>query len=333
MTFTAAVIALAAMAYASASARAENIKIGVLKVASACPTFVAQEKGYFAAEGVPAELVYFDASQPIAVATASASIDFGVTGFAAGFYSLAGQGVLRIIGGGYAREAPGFRNQGYVVSNQAYAAGLTSLKNLPGHSVAISQVGSPPHYALGLLIDKYGFDAKTIRVLPLQSIANMTSAVSGGQADAALLTATASLPLDQHGEAKLLGWVGDVTPWEFGAAFTATGTANNRRDTVERFLRAWRHAAHDCHDAFAGVDEKPALGPAAPETIAILAKYTGLAAETLKLVLPYCDAEARLDVKDVLHQIAWYKSQGMLKADVDGETIIDKRYVIPLPER
>ncbi|HEY1504829.1 MAG TPA: hypothetical protein VGF92_11060 [Stellaceae bacterium] len=34
-----------------------------------------------------------------------------------------------------------------------------------------------------------------------------------------------------------------------------------------------------------------------------------------------------------MHQISWFKSQGMLKSSVDGETIVDKRYVVPMPPR
>ena len=333
-TSTAAIFALG-LASASLAIRcdaAEPIKIGVVKAIAAGPVFIAQEKGYFAAEGVPAEIVYFEASQPIALAVVSGSIDFGITAFAAGFYSLAGQDALKIVAG-FVREAPGFHGFAYIASRQAYAGGFTSLKDFPGHSVAISQVGSPPHYSLGLLIEKYGFDAKSIRVLPLQSVANMSSAVSGGQADSAILTATASLPLVQRGEAKLLGWVGDETPWELGATFTATKTASDRHDMVERFSRAYRKGVHEYHGAFTGSDEKRRDGPTAPEILAIIAKYTGLPAETIELGLPYADADARLDMKDVLHQIAWYKSQGIVKPEIDGEAIIDKRYVIPLPER
>jgi hypothetical protein len=40
-----------------------------------------------------------------------------------------------------------------------------------------------------------------------------------------------------------------------------------------------------------------------------------------------------LDVKDVLHQIDWFKSQSMVKAGVDARSIIDTRYVVPLPDR
>jgi NitT/TauT family transport system substrate-binding protein len=330
--FTTTVVIFIAALFAFAGARAETIKIGVLKVTGAAPVFAAQEKGYFVAEGVPAEIVYFDASQPIAVAVTSGAIDIGITGFTAGFYSLAGQGALKIIAGGYAREAPGFHNQGYVASNQAYAAGLVSFKSFAGHSLAISQIGSPPHYALGLLAAKYGIDAKTIHLLPLQSVANMSSAVAGGQADAAIMTAAVTLPLVQKGDAKLLGWVGDETPWEFGAAFVTTKTANDRREMVERFLRAWKKGAADCHDAFASADDKPALGEAAPQMLETIAKHTGLAVETIKLGLPFCDREARLEVSDVLRQVAWYKAQGMVKPEIEGAAIIDTRYVVPRGE-
>jgi NitT/TauT family transport system substrate-binding protein len=67
--------------------------------------------------------------------------------------------------------------------------------------------------------------------------------------------------------------------------------------------------------------------------LAILSKYVGQSPEQLKRAVPYIDREGRLDVKDIRHQIAWYKSQGMLKDTVNADEIIDKRYVVPLPER
>jgi NitT/TauT family transport system substrate-binding protein len=312
---------------------AEAIKIGVVRVASSGPIYIAQERGYFAAEGIPAELVYFDAGQPIAVATAAGSIDFGVTAVTGGLYSLAGQGVLRIIAGA-GREFPGFHYFTYFISSRAYAAGLKSPKDFPGHAVALTQIGSPGHYSLGLLADKYKFDLKSIRMLPLQSIPNATSAVAGGQADAMVQTTVPAIAaLLQSGDMRVLGWVGDETPWQVAAVFTATKSADQRADTVARFLRAYRKGVRDFHDALTGPDEIRQDGPTAPDIVAIIAKYTGLGSEDVKLGITYFDPEARLDVKDVLHQIAWYKAQGMVKPEVDGGAIIDKRYAIPLPER
>ncbi len=80
---------------------------------------------------------------------------------------LAEQGALKIIGG-QTREAPGFRANTVVASSKAWAAGLKSFKDLPGHSVAITQIGSSFHYDLALLSEKYGFDLKTVR-MPMRS--------------------------------------------------------------------------------------------------------------------------------------------------------------------
>ncbi len=52
----------------------------------------------------------------------------------------------------------------------------------------------------------------------------------------------------------------------------------------------------------------------------------------MKLGIAYVEPMLRLNVADVLRQIAWYKTQGMVKPEVDGATFIDKRYVVPLAE-
>jgi NitT/TauT family transport system substrate-binding protein len=314
----------------SAPAQAEAIKIGSLTVANVGPIFIAKAKGYFAAEGLEVELVSFDAAQPVAVAVASGSIDFGVTSTSGGFFSLAGQGPLRIISGLYS-EAPGFHNFAVVASDHAYAAGLTSYQDLPNHSVATSQIGSPVHYSLALLAEKYHLDLQSIRLLPLQGIPNMLSALIGNQADAAVITGTAVTPALQAGQVKLLGWIGDETPWQAAVTFTTVKMLNERPNTVQAFLRAFRKGTKDYHDAFTGPDEKRADGPTAPEILAIIAKYMNQTPEQVKLSVAYVDADARLDVDDIRHQIAWFKSQKMLKDEIDANAVMDMRYVIARP--
>src|SRR4051794_13483035 len=71
---------------------AQKAKVGVLRLSSSAPVFIAQDKGYFKQAGLDIELKFFDAAQPIAVATASGDVDFGITAFTAGLYNLAGKG-------------------------------------------------------------------------------------------------------------------------------------------------------------------------------------------------------------------------------------------------
>lgn len=327
----ACVLALAACVAAAGPVAAETIKIGVTKLASCAAIAIARDKGYFAAEGLTPELIYFDAQQPIAVALASGDLDFGNAAETAALYSLAGQGTLRIIGGGVS-EAPSFHYLALLASNHAYAAGLTSAKDLPGHSFALTQVGTGLQYSLGLIAEKYGFNVKRVPLLPLQSNANIASALAGGRADAAIFSSTGALPLVKRGDAQLLFWVGDETGRvQANLLLTSRHMADERHDTVERFLRALRKGSHDYHDAFTDKDEKRQDGPTAPEILEIIAKYLNQPADLVKLGLPYLDPEARLDAKDVQHQIDWYRSQGLLKGEANADALIDKRYAVALP--
>jgi NitT/TauT family transport system substrate-binding protein len=63
-----ALIALAGWLALAVGARAETIKVGLLKTVGAGPIFIAEEKGYFAAEGLEVQNVVFDSAEPIAKA-------------------------------------------------------------------------------------------------------------------------------------------------------------------------------------------------------------------------------------------------------------------------
>jgi len=114
------------------------------------------------------------------------------------------------------------------------------------------------------------------------------------------------------------------------ALYRARAGLFRQAKSLGRAGAAYRAGAKDYHDAFTGPDERPNAGPAAVETLRILANYTGQPIELLKLGVPHIDGDARVDVKNIADQIAWYKSHGMVKPEVDAAKIIDTRYVIAL---
>ena len=212
--------------------QAESIKVGISKLLSYPAVPIAIERGYFKEQGIDASMEYFDSAQPIAVAVASGSVDFGVSGLSAAFYTLAGQGQLRMIAAsGY--EEPGFYNIVLLGSLKSYAAGLTSPKNLAGHSVAVTQLGTSLELNLGRLADKFGVDFKSLEIKPLQSNTNVISALTGGTVDAGVIPASPALTLIAKNEVKVLSWVGDDAPGNTGGAYTGTKTANDRGDPDE----------------------------------------------------------------------------------------------------
>ena len=318
-----------AVLIAAGTARAETVKVGILKVGASGPVYIARDRDYFAAEGLTVDLVNFEAGQAVAVATVSGDVDIGVTGLTAGLYNLAVGGQIRVVAGLH-REVHGFRMLGYFASKRAYDGGLTSLKDIKGHSVAISTIGSTTHYAVGLLATKYGFPLESVRILPLQSFSNSAAAVIGNQADVGMIPSTLKAEMDKAG-AQNLGWVGDETPWQIGACFVTTKSANDRHDAITRFLRALLKGARDYHDAFTNTREERADGPTAPAVLVIMTKYLGGSPEELGPQMPYVDPRLRIDVKDVRRQIDWYKAQGMVKGDITAERLIDMRYASSVP--
>ena len=313
----------------TSNAQAETIKIGLLKTVGISPIFLGIDKGYFAAQKLDLDFVLFDSAEPVAVATVSGAVDIGATGLTAGFYTLAGQGKLTMIASD-SFERPGYQGQAVLVSNQAWNQGLRAFTDLPCHSVAISQIGGAPHYSLGLLAEHFGFPLASVHVLPLQNNANRISAVTGGTADTAIVPVTYATSSLQHGDAKLLGWVGDYVPWQVAGVFISTKTATERSDMVKRFLIAFRQGAKDYHDAFSGPDEHLQFGPTAPAALAIIAKALGQSETDIRNSISYIEPDGRIDRDDIAHQIAWYRSQGMIKGTFDADAVIDKRYALSL---
>src|ERR1700752_546965 len=260
-----------------ALARAEEplkAKIGVLRLSSSAPVFIAQDKGYFSDAGLDIELKFFDAAQPIAVAVTSGDVDFGVTAFTAGLYNLAGKGTLKVIGG-MSREKAGYPLIGYFASNNAWAAGLKTPKDHAGKRIAVTQVGSSFHYSLGLLADKYGFKLQDVKIVPLQSLSNAAAALKGETVDAALLPVSTARKLMDEGGAKLLGWVGDETPWQLGAVFASPKTLANKA-LVTKLLAALERADREYHDVILA-SMKDGTAPINEQTkhlLEIIPKYT-----------------------------------------------------------
>ncbi len=302
-------------------------KIGVLRLSSSAPVFIAQDRGYFKQAGLDIELKFFDAAQPIAVATASGDVDFGVTAFTAGLYNLAGKGALKVIGG-MSREKAGYPLIGYFASNNAYAGGLKTPKDLAGKRIAVTQTGSSFHYSLGILADKYGFKLADIKVLPMQSLSNAAAALKGETVDAALLPVSTARKLIDDGGARLLGWVGDETPWQLGAVFASPKALGNK-PLVTKLLAALARADREYHDVILASikDGKADINDKTKPLLEIIARYTNLQVAQVVGNCAYIDPDGKLDVSNVANQIAWMQEQGFVDKGFGVDAVIAREFV------
>ena len=319
--------ALCLVAVPAAAQKLQKVSLGALRLSSSGAVFIAMDKGYFREQGLDVELKIFTAAQQVPVAVTSGDVDLGVTGLTAGFYNLAGKGALKIIAS-QSREAPGYELVSYMVTNKAYEAGFRSVKDFPGHRVATTTTGSTFHYSLGLLAQKYKFDVKSITLVALQTLPNMSAAFKGATVDATLAPVTTTRALEAAGAGKVLGWVGDETPWQLGALFTSPRMIAEHRPVVEKFIRAYVKGARDYHLAFNARDKgKPVRGPGYDEAIAVLSKVLEQPPERVRDGLPYVDPDGRLDVGDIYNQVAFWQSQGLVDRSVEAGAVLDLSFV------
>ncbi len=325
-------LAMGATVLAAPARAAGPIRLGLLRTASPAPLYIAQERGFFRDAGVEVAFRFFDAAQPIAAAAVSGDTDMGITALTGGFFALAGRGELVVIGGGL-HEQKGVRLTAVLVSKKAYEAGLTSLGKLAGSSFGITQYGSSFHYMIGRLAELQGFELKGMTLRPLQTVQNMVAAVRTGQVDATMAIASMATPAAASGEAVILGWMGDLLPYQITALFASKAMVGGRADDLRKFCAAYQRGIAAYRAAFLRVDAAGAAqyGPATDAAIADITKYVfigdPLAGDKIKAGLGWYDEGGALNVADVRNQLAWFSAQGMVKGEVDAGAIIDTRFL------
>jgi NitT/TauT family transport system substrate-binding protein len=307
---------------------ADKIVAAGNRLSAIAPLYIAIEKGLFAADGLEVSLVHLTSATEIGAGIASGSAQFGMTAFSAGIYTLAGKGGLKVIGGGY-EEYPGFHGVALVVNKSAYDRGLKKPSDLAGRKVAITTAGSGSHNQLARLARKYGFRFEDIQIVPLQTLANEVSAVKGGQVDVSPLPATLAQQVEDSGAGKIIAWMGDEVPTQFGGLFASPATIANNRNVVVRFVRAYGKAIGLYDRAFQqkGPDGKLIKGEGYDDLIKIIAERTGEARASLESALPYFNPEARLQVDDIAEQIEVYKSLRLVDQSLRVDAVVDRSFV------
>jgi NitT/TauT family transport system substrate-binding protein len=311
---------------------ADTVRLGLLHTLTPAPFYMARERGYFRDEGLEVIFRFFEAAQPIAAAAVSNDIDVGVTALTGGFFNLAEKGILKVIGGGL-HEQKGYEGLALLASNKAYDAGLNSPEKLAGHSFAITQYGSSFDYMIGRIADARGFDLKTVQLRVVQQVPNMIAAVSSGQVDATVAIASQAKPLEVSGQAHIIGWIGDVVPYQVTCLFTTERMIQQNAPVLRRFAKAYQRGVADYRQAFlrrdaAGNAMVDASTDAAIANITVYV-FTGdpKAREKILSGIGYYDEGAALDVADVKEQLRAFKGRDLVKGDADPDALIDTRFM------
>jgi NitT/TauT family transport system substrate-binding protein len=307
-----------------------KVNVGVMRLASHAPSFIAYERGYYKEAGLDVELKYFEAAQPMAVAIASGDADYGITAMSGGLISLAEKEAVKVIGGALTEEK-GRVGAIVLASNKAYEAGLTHPKELAGKTFGITTAGSSFHFMAHKIAQANNIPLSEISLRPLQKVGAIVGALTSNQIDAWAIQASIGKKLIAEGSAKQIGLVSEYAPdYQVTTVFTSTNNAANEREKTQAFIDAYAKAVDDYNKAF--VDKT-----ASAEEVDALAK---ICHKYVEADLPFEQAKHNLvegsmrinpklalSLNSLTEQLEWFKSEGMVKDNITPEMLFDTSYV------
>lgn len=186
---------------------------------------------------------------------------------------------------------------------------------------------------LGRIAEVEKFDPKTIALRPVQQVSNMLAAVETGQVDATIAIASQAKPAAAAGKIHIIGWVGDIVPYQITAVFTRPKMIAQHADALRHFSRAYQKGVADYRAAFLRLDPQGKLitDSETDAALPLIEKYVFAgdphARGKILAGVGYYAAGGALDVADITRQLRWFKAQGLVQGDREAAALIDTHFL------
>lgn len=302
------------------------VSLAMLRLTSSAPLFIGLEKGFFKEQGIDLQVEWFDAAQPIAVATASNKVDVGATGITASLYNMIASGQKLTIVADKGREEKGYPSSTLVVRKDLYDEGIKTLTDLKGKKIGITQKGSTFQYMIGRMLEEKGMSVNDVEIVPLGKLSSIMASLEGKQIDAAILNEPNPTKAEKAGYGKAILPVGDVIAYQTSGIFFSPDL-NKNEELGTKFMKGYIKSCNYYYDAvLAKKDGKTVSGKNYDEVIAIIAKYTSMPTSDIELGLPYIDRDGKLLAEDIDTQINWYTKHKLLEKPVTAKDAVNMKF-------
>ena len=197
---------------------------------SASPIFVAEELGYFKAEGIDSKIVVIRSD------IAMKGLITGDIDFASSISSVVKAAAI----GAPVKTLINFFNGSffYLVTKP----GITNIEQLKGKTVAISRYGSATDFDARAALRHFNLDpSKDVKILAIGGGPTRIAALVSGHVDSAILNNIEKIPAEKAGM-KPLVFTGQYLRQPVGGLGAGLQTMTDKRDEVRRSIRAMYRA-------------------------------------------------------------------------------------------
>lgn len=321
-------LAGAAAAMMAAPCLAQDVvKIGHLNTIADIQVHIAEEKGYFAQEGLKAELVIFDASARMIAPLGTGDLDVGGGATAAGLFNAVDRGIGVRFVASKGRTAKGYGYQSLVIRKALVDSGrYKSYADLKGLKIAQGAAGVGTWSVLNELAKTGGVNFSDITQVYM-AFPQMAPALKTGAIDGSVMNEPFKTLVAREGVAVDMGTTDDVFPdYELSLILFGDRFRKERPDVARRFMRAFLRGARDYNDALANgrwrTDGK------ADEVISIFARRTGQPADLIRAITPPAsDPDGAMRLESVRKDLAFFRQTGeVTSASLTVEQCVDTSF-------
>lgn len=217
------------------------LKVGTILVPGQAKLYIAQDKGYFAEQGLDVELVEFTNSADGLAAVRAGKLDFGTFGATAPLFHIAKGADIRIVGGVHNEDAA-------LVTTPEKAGQIKTVQDLKGKKIAVVRLSSGDAALRGRL-KELGLDpAKDVKIFELKSPPAVIEAVRSGEVDAGTVWEPHIVRAQEFG-LVVVARSHDLVPGHPCCRLVVqTETTQKQPEVIERFLTALLKAEKFGHE-------------------------------------------------------------------------------------
>lgn len=291
----------------------DTIKVAVVSYLSYAPIFVAQEEGFFAAEGLAVELLSVTRISTAIPALVQGDIDVLPAAIMPSYFNIINRGgLMKVVAGKGYNSSEGCAYSGIMARRKLLESGeLSSARDMAGRRVSTERT-SPSYYRFNKFLVAADLTLDDLTVIDIPAAAKFDAFKSG-----ALDVATASEPwitrYERAGDALLWSRTSNHLPgFQFGYLLFGKNLLEDNIEAGERFILAYLKAVR--HLNAEGKSE---------QHIDVLEKYTGLDRD---LLAEACWAPLRNDGRAQPESLEEYQHWALEQGLIDFIAPIDLLY-------
>jgi NitT/TauT family transport system substrate-binding protein len=322
-------LALAALVFArlaSAQAADVEVSVGLTNSATDVGFFIADERGYFAQEGIRPNFILFDSAARMNAQFGSGDLDVGAGGLSAGLYNAIARGIdIRIVADKNSTP-PGRASQKLLVRKDIVDSGrYKTLADLKGMRVATSAPGTAGMGTMVRILSKAGLKRSDIDEVHM-SFSQMVLALDNKAIDAALPAEPQATQAMASSAVKVVSDDEIYPDHQISAVLYSDKFARTKSDVATRFLKAYIRGVRDANDSM--TDGKFA-GPKGDSVVAILARYSLVKDPAVhrSFVQSAINPDGKLDLASMNEDMRVFRDAGLIQGKVEVEQAVDLSFL------